>query len=105
MSAKLTSRLGRSPCIAQPSTWTGWKLAGSDGSVFQAAIAGGEPFESRRERSAACRFERDDADDVLGVEVGHENVAPPPAECAIKTAGPISSSSAEIALAATALPQ
>ena len=40
-----------------------------------------------------------------GFSSGTRNVLPPPAECASSTAGPISSSSAEIFSAASASPQ
>src|SRR5882672_2243402 len=103
--AKLTSLLGLSPCIGQPPWSTGAKPCGSAGSVFKLAISPGELLKPGATGLAPAASNATMPTTFLAFKSGTRNVLPPPAECASSTAGPISSSSAEMVLAATASPQ
>src|SRR5215471_13115234 len=103
--AKFTSLLAGSPCIGQPPWSTGAKPCANAGSVFQLAITGGALLNPGAAGLLSAASNATMPTTFFALSSGTRNVLPPPAECASRTAGPISSSSVEIFCAATTSPQ
>src|SRR5690606_29141794 len=89
----------------QPSRSTGAKLLGSGGSAVHPVISGALPPKPGAAGFAPAASNAMMPTTFARFSSGTRNVLPPPAECAIRIAGPISSSSVEIVRAARASPQ